>query len=465
MSKCSNRVIAKTMGQSKIDELMQVFFTVMEDIDACAKINTKKYLGVSGAGAVYHQTLVPEDMIQICESFGCKNTGTLMIIPTDAQTPDGDYMHDVLADFNKSVDATDFYGGVMYFYVHLPEEGEYNVKVRLSDDAHRINGGGTDVYETKVIATAKGFYPVSIDMAEVPSEVENGGWIASHDRVGVSISIDYTNQSPKGGMIGISSIAFFDDIADLEGNDTVVLGCLTGVDATDSLSTLDEACSRSGYDDTSASISRTVTARQWSANVDKLNPFIRKTERTEGFFMNTKKFVISRKRANDSHAYVRIPNMSMECGFVAVTMEDNCNVTDGSFTRVNSPKLMRLNERQYQIINKKVDPTYDGDGSTIYFNPDTEGQTVLISYPEIAEAVIYDATNNWLTGKRFKMTYPVMRDDGTMVNEVYHNVFPTSFPKSLSNSATEFSFEITVKKDLNGRWYEEQLINKAEYTL
>ena len=80
MSKCNmNKIVAQKVAPQKLTNLDEVEFTVSRDIDACAKINTKNFLTEgTDAGADYDRLLVPDDLLNVCESFGCKNTGTLL---------------------------------------------------------------------------------------------------------------------------------------------------------------------------------------------------------------------------------------------------------------------------------------------------------------------------------------------------------------------------------------------------
>lgn len=80
MSKCNiNKIVAQKVAPQKLSNLDEVEFTISRDIDACAKINTKNYLSSgSDENLMYDRLLVPDDLLNVCESFGCKNTGTLL---------------------------------------------------------------------------------------------------------------------------------------------------------------------------------------------------------------------------------------------------------------------------------------------------------------------------------------------------------------------------------------------------
>lgn len=75
MSKCNiNRIVANKVGYNKLDKTTaEVTFNLSRDIDSCVKINTKNYVEYVGSTApVYSRLAVPQDMINVCESFGCK---------------------------------------------------------------------------------------------------------------------------------------------------------------------------------------------------------------------------------------------------------------------------------------------------------------------------------------------------------------------------------------------------------
>lgn len=81
MSKCNiNKIVAQKVAPQKLSNLDEVEFTISRDIDACAKINTKNYLSEGTDTVEYDRLLVPDDLLNVCESFGCKNTGTLLAV-------------------------------------------------------------------------------------------------------------------------------------------------------------------------------------------------------------------------------------------------------------------------------------------------------------------------------------------------------------------------------------------------
>lgn len=462
MPNCNlNRKIAKLVGQKKIDELTQVYFTIMNDIDACAKIITSRYNEFTGSVGAFRPTSVPPDLINICDSIGCKNSGTLYV-STETTGAEQDKTHTAGAKFTSISDATEYFGGVIYYYLNLPKAGTYTVTTTISDasDSEQTNG---DKYETTITSANGGWTAVTIDLAQAPSEDLGTGWVATTNGITIAIEASYTDQEQEGGLIGISSISMFDSLEDLEGNNVVVLGCLTGIEGTDSISALESACEQAQYDETSTEVTRSITARQWSPNVMMLNPMIRKGERTRGGFMVT----VEKEIVEDGeYGSVHLSDIyEEECGYIYVSMKDSCNIYDSLMTRLNNPNLLAIDERQYQVIDNKVNPNTDIVGAKLYFNKNLIGEKVMVSYMRETDVDSYVANIREVNQKRAKMYYPKYDTDGTMHAYNYRNVLITSFPMTLSNTDAEFTFEVSVQRDLDGTYYSDDVINKAGYTL
>lgn len=458
MSNCKAKLVARKVAYKKVNkQTEEVDFTIMEDIDSCAKINTKKFVSTSGT-ATYSPTTVPDDLLNICESFGCKNTGTLLVTGTEP----------VNGIFTTISDATEYFAGVMYYYLQL-DKGKYTVTTTVSDllDESQTNA---DVYTTVVDATSKHFYPITIDFAKEPTSTAGSGWTASTNGTRVNISVarwvDPEALPAEPGedtplTVGFSSISFFDEIEDLEGNEAIKLGCLTGIEGEDTIDALEEACLAAQYDDTSASVERTITASTWTPNAIKLNPFIHRGEEDTGFFMQTITHEVEQDPDNPEYGSIHISDAyAEECGYIYVSMEDACNITDSVMDRINNPNLMDLNEVQFQVINTMQNPDINIVGSKLYFNKVNIGKTVLISYPkEAAEVESYDFTDAYVNDRRVKMTYTKHITDGVIEVYRYNNVLVTSFPMMINASDSELEYTVKVVKDEKGRYYTMQRIN------
>lgn len=456
MSRCNNnRAIAKGSSYKKIDKTYaQVDITLENDIDACAKINTRRYIETKSENAKFSPTTIPEDTINICESFGCKNTGTLLIVG-DGKSASG--------KFRTISDATDYVAGVLYYYVSLPKAGTYKITSTLSDlsDERQANA---DAYEQTIVADHEGFFAITVDLSVVPTQTIGNGWTASEDGTVVNVAIDLQDSAEDAvlGTVGISSIAFFDEISDLSGNEVVKLMCLSGVEGDDTLDALEEDCIKASYDEDSVTIERTVTAKQASPNLMKLNPLIKESDQSDGFYMYTVEKEVKAYPGNEEYGYVTIGDMFIEeCGFVYASIVNECNVYDALLERINNPNIMQLNERQYQVLNSKLNPTMSIVGSRILVNKALIGKTLVVSYPRIAEIEKhYVANKKGLNDRRVKMTYSRETDDGILEQFVYRNVLVTSFPNGLTSDDAEFEVAFKVLPDNNDNYYEVTIINK-----
>lgn len=453
MNSCNiNRTIAQKVGFNKLDKTTaEVDFNLMRDIDSCVKLVAKNYVAYEGETApVYSRLLVPQDMINVCESWGCKNSGTLLIPTKNTQAAE-DYTHVSSVTYTKAVNSVLFSAGVMYFYAHFPKAGEYDVAVTIGDikDSTLTNG---DKYTQKVTAVAEGFMPITIDLAVAPSETVGSGWTATTSGIRVKIELSAPkDKSETGAMLGVSSIAFFDDIDELATNEVVKLGCLTGVEGDDTIDALEEQCLGAKYDTTTSSIERTITASNWTPNVLALNPFMHRTQKTEGFYIATTEVVAQEE---GEYAVVHLADSyNEECGFIYASISNTCNVADALLTRINNPNLMNLDERQFQVINSKLKPGADIEGSKLYFHKDMVGKVITVSYPRSCEVEEFVANERGINEKRVKMSYTKVQSDGVVEVHVFENVLVTSFPQSISNSDSEFSFSISVQRNVNGDFY------------
>lgn len=457
MSNCKAKRIAQKVSNKKLDQATaEVAFTVMEDIDACAKIITKRFKSTEADSSVFSETKRPDDLLNICGTFGCKNTGTLLLTKAGSEDVTSS------ATFTSSSDATEYVAGVAYYYIYIGQTGKYTVTTTIGDltDESLANA---DSYETAINATHAGFYPVTIDLSLAPSKTVGTGWVATDS--GVTFKVEFKGHA---GTVGVSSISFFDEIEDLEGNTAVRLGCLTGVDGEDTLDTLEEACQSAQYDESSTSVERTITAKSWTPNFLLLNPLVRKGDETDGWFFANDKKVIARDEAT-GYGVLHFADMYIEeCGHIYVALDDSCNITDSAMSRVNNPNLMKLNERQFQVITMKQNPEVTYNGGKIYFDASLIGKTVFVSYPkEALEVETYHANSSFVNDRRLKMAYTRQLSDGVIEMLEYPSVRITSFPMAVSateNSELEFSVKVS-RDDATKDFYTIKRINSESYLL
>lgn len=459
MSKCNlNRVVAQKVGFNKVEKTQEVDFNLSTDIDACVKINTKNYTDYEGKTApVYSRLAVPQDMINVCTVKGCKNTGTVMVSTKDTKS-DSNYTHSASVTYAKATNAVLISGGIVYFYVDFPKAGTYTVTMTIGD----IKGlDNADVYTQTVVVTSEGYKPISADLSIAPTSEVGTGWTATTSGITLQIEVSGTDTVETGYMIGVSSISIFEDVDDLATNEVVKLGCLSGIEGDDTIDAMEEQCLGSQYDTSSSSVERTLTATTWTPNVLMLNPFIHRSETTDGFYIATIEATVEQD-TDSKLGYVHISDAyDEECGFIYASISDSCNVTDSILTRINNPNLMNLDERQFQVISSYLNPTVDVEGSVLYFNEELIGKTVIISYPRAVEVEEFIATESGINDRRVKMTYTKTQSDGVVEVHVFENVLVTSFPQTVNNSDSDFSFTISIQRDSEGKFFKIMKYNKT----
>ena len=97
----------------------------------------------------------------------------------------------------------------------------------------------------------------------------------------------------------------------------------------------------------------------------------------------------------------------------------------------------------------------DNNGVAIFkFNSALAGKEVLITYPQMVYLKERMVGNNDNLGEvHVKMSYPRILSDGTEEIHTFNNVLITSFPSSINNEETEFTFTVNIQRDSNGDWF------------
>ncbi len=455
MSNCSNMEIANLIQTSKLDKYTEVDFTAMQDIEACAKINTKHFIETHGNITSYSSLNTPQDLFNICETFGCKNTGTRTIL---GELKEGKSV--ASGKFSSISDSTKYFAGVVSYYVFLPKEGTYTIDTTISD-LKDDNQQNADKYTKTVVAKHGGFYPVSVELAIAPTADLGDGWTATTN--GVVINIEIATESKTALSVGISSISLFDSIEDLEGNDAIKLSCLASIDGNDSFTALAEACLAAQLDDSTLELTRDIAFKKYSPNAWKLHPMARKIDVDGGFYMITKNFVVEKDPDNEKQGRIHLQDHFIdECGYIYASLDDTCNITDALLKRINSPNRMTLDERQFQVINTEQNPDADVVGSYLYVDASLVGKTLKVSYPKTADAseqIVYDAKS--INKKRYKVTWPEKKSDGTMLINQLNNVLITAFPMDLNtDNSSEKTLSVSIQPDSQGIYIRQTIINR-----
>lgn len=441
--RCKNAELLHKLEVPRLQDWLEVTFSLVSDVTNCTTINTRDYVGVNALDryAMYDR---PENRYD-CDGGVCTTTGTLYVKAGTSGTD---------ATFFKQMDATQYASGILtaYIYESTIASGD-KVKITISNADSFTDA---DVYELTLGSVGDdGYAPVLVDLTQTPTSTEGNGWTASTS--GVYIKVEVINGSTNKAF-GVSTISFYKSLYELAMSNIVKIGCLSEVGGTFDVSAIEETCISGGYDENALSggIDFTITGKQMTSNYWMLNPlngmnrFAGDETSTTGYRIETVKKTI------DNNGHVEIDDMNLDvCDFIGAQVDDKCvtPVTD-LLHRIMSPVEVELAYDQYQVLTDESEGT-----ATFYFNTGLAGKDVLITYPqkvELKERIVGNSEN--IGEVRAKMSYPVIFKDGTEEIHTFNNVLITSFPASISSEESEFSFTINIRKDDDGNWFTVQRV-------
>lgn len=422
MGKCKNEVLLRKINIPKLlKEQSEVSFTILHDLDNCRRINAKnEILGTKG---VYNRFNIPKNHFE-CLGEGCVNTGTFLIA-ADA----GAFETEYFAKF----DMTEVASGALTFYVYDENKTARTLTVLIGSEEGLANA---DQYTFSVAATdydEDNFAAVIIDLSKTPTDVGTG-WEPS--AAGAYIKISASDR------FGISSLSLFESLEDFATIDVVKVGCLSSVGGTLDPSLIESACNKAKYNDQMGGLSFNVTGRSATPNYWKLNPMAGKGKAAKGFVVATVEKTI------DENGYVTLADLYQdECRFISVQLKAACDAWETELTQLYAPASVDITQDHYQVIK-------GADGSTqLRFHTALAGQEVLISYPREADVDETVVNTEFLNSTHVSMAVPVCEQDRVRRMLVFNNVYVTSFPYSLSENDTDFSFSINIQPDRGGDYF------------
>lgn len=416
--KCKNDTFMKMVSVDRLNKQVEVDFDVQRNLPDCNRINAKKYVSTLAENPTYDKYVIPQNMFE-CLSNNCVNSGTLY--NGGAKT------------IYKVANGADFAAGVITFYV---TEDVASATVTISDTE-----AGTNAWSYAVTPgeAKNGFKPVVVDLTETPTQVGTG-WTPSDGYAYIAITLTSTKSSP---VMGLSSIAVFEDMEDFSTSTHVKVGCLTGIDGTWDLDVAESTCFSNGYDmSTRPTFEKTVTGNKITANYWRLNPMYKKGSATVGFDIVTVERTI---QSGTGYGTVLLSDMNQnECGFFSVMIAEDC--AGDELNKLSIPTLVDLDGGHYLLID-------NGDGTTsVIFNDMYIGKKALISYPKVVDVEEFVLDVNDLDEVRTRMSYTKTFTDGNKYRFVFDNVLITSFPDALTEDETEFAFTVSIQPDMNGRY-------------
>lgn len=452
MAKCDSKgfvIRLDAIAKYKSDDI--IAFSILDDLQSCAKIDARTINTANGsnltnlaAGYFYNAANVPKDAFG-CSKNACRNTGTFQGQVATAATSV------VIGDFNKTMDATLYATGIVTAYVMLSTG---NHKVTLDLASYTANGWQDyDSFETTVHATEANatLYPVRFDLTKVANQQGNG-WTLNQIGIKARVTIDGANLAAE-DVVGVSSLAFYEGLEDLELNRTVLASCIDSFGDSQSFDVVEGACSTSEYDSNSGTMTATMTVNKIGEGWKFLNPTLRRSEDTEFGVLNivTRK-VIAGTGDYDGYGVIQLSDsIEGDCGFMYI-QTPGCANNSSELTRVSSPVPVinpNTDNTKFQVLTS----AYKGAESmgVILVAKDWIDQELNIVYRKKVEAEVYEVTNEF---REFhaNILAPLRKKDGSIEWHYYENVFLTAFNNNGSRTDTDTTFELqfTVAADENG---------------
>lgn len=437
MNKCKNELFMSTVGVNRINKNTEVDFDVQRNLPDCQKISTGSIVSTDADSARYDRFRIPANQFE-CMRNDCVNSGTY-------------YNGGKKTTYKFKLNATEFAAGVLTFYVLPPAEANAKVKVQLADKASMDNA---DVYEIALSDIKKGsdgFSAVVIDLTQTPTSTSGSGW--SKDGENIYVSIEVTDATDN-ELVGISTLAMFEDMDDFAVSTHVIARCLTSIDGNYELDLAEQTCFRTGKFDTSElqEIEKTVNYRTITPNFWRLNPMYNKGGMTEAWDKEVIETTVKELSGTD-YGYISIDDMKQdECGFVSVQVLYDCreagSAADAVLERLSIPTRVDMDEAHYQLMD-------DGNGNTIIlFNSVHIGREMLVSYPKIVNVTdSFEITDEFVNELRTRMTYKKCLSDGTKWRFIFNNVLVKSISDSLTeDEEIEGEIGLSIQRDKNGKF-------------
>lgn len=422
MARCSNAELMRKVSLKKLNKQTEVDLSLIKELPDCRRLKAKAFSKISGT-YTWDNYMRPVNRFE-CLPKNCTTSGTLTLAAASETVV-----------YQIPGDAREVASGILTFYVKA--SGAATVTVLLSEDDTFTNA---DQYTVSIGATDyldDGYYPVTIDLSQTPTDVGDG-WTPG--------PLSYV-QISSDAIIALSTIDFFEDMGEFELNQTVKLSCLSSLGGTFDVPAIEARCAESQYDDNVNSLSFPVTAALASANWLFLNPMMGRGKEAEGFTIETiKKTVESATVGGKSYGKITLSDAADDCGFYAVQRADGCDPE--LMTEISIPTLQEFDMMHFQRI-------IEGENTVLYFNADLVGVEMLVSYPRAVEVEEYTANTDNLNEVHVRMSIPYETEGingvkGTKYIYVFNNVLVTSFPFTVTDQDTSFPFTFTILRDDGG---------------
>lgn len=448
MAKCDSQgfvVKADQIGKLKNQDIIAI--SVLDDLASCAKIDARTITAntTNLTSAYYNAANVPDDMFG-CSKNACYNTGTYQ---GEVETAGTDV---IVGDFYKTMDSTLYATGIVTVYFYLPE-GTHTVSM----DVAGYTDAGWANYDrfTQTVYATQGdtLYPVRFDLTDVAS-VAGSGWTPNQIGVKLRFTIDGTNltagESGDETIVGVSSIAFYEGLEDLELNRTIIATCIDTWGDSQTFDVIEGACATSEYDPNSGTMTANITLNKYTENLRYLNPTLYKSDDTDfGVLKIVTRTVAAGTGDLEGYGVVQLSDMLEDCGFVYV-QTPGCAGNSSELVRVNSPvpTIATTDSTLFQVLST----AYKGDESLglIIVGKDWIGQDLNFIYRKKVTAEVWEVTNEF-RDFHANILAPLRKKDGTIEWHYYENAFITTLNTNISRSdETTVELQFTIAADENG---------------
>lgn len=446
MAKCRGDVNIPYMGMGIQAKNNKAWVSVTDPIEACIRVRTNTYSGLTGGTAMWSQFDRPDDQMNCPEPL-CNTSGTLFLSQTAPAQP-------VTVTYELQDATEDYINGVESLYLIMNEAGVVNVEVSITDKSGTESVKFKDHFNPQTQALPATFllqHAVDEALTMMPS---------TDDGMVITISIQGvephdTEAGKVAPTVGISSFSMVQDKADFEQNETISFTCMDELDFPSEVDLTDPTCLGQAPDPDSISTEMTITAQQVSGNFMKLNPLLHLSDETEAFDIGSVNKSIANFTVNGKGVFgVKLPNFSdIECSFMSAYLPA-CDANAGrlSYNTV-------ANDYEPDLTNFKVITDTDGTRYAIFAH-DYKDQSVTVTYPVVKSAKIYDATAEFTVGRRIRFVAPFEYKNGYKGYIISDNAFVTSFPFGWSSTEdTPLEFTITFM-NVDGRYFRTVLLDQ-----
>lgn len=432
---CINEKLLSYVNTKRLTNNNEITFNVLSHLEDCNRINAKNYITGTTVDNIRYNPLIRPDSAFECMQ-PCVNSGTLYL---EGETGgDAVYIHEA--------DSTKYANGVITFYVNPLTATDMSVTVTVSSEA---DFSKADVYVRELDFShkdTKGFIPVFVKLTDVPTSVipeTTGGWEYGA-RTFIKITVNKA--------FALSSIGVFDSILQFNNNEVVKIKCLSEISSEVTAEVTDATCWDVSYTEDKPNIEVSLTGRQVTPNYTLLNPYYGAgTNLTAGEPVTIEHTVVASE--DGSYGMVRIYDAYQdECGYITSELSGPCDLEKAKLTRIAIPYQTEINPDYFTL-------QHNPDGTTDFFyHKDLIGMKVKIAYNRKVDVEELVANPDNLGAVKVRMTYKEEQSDGNKYLYVYDNVLVTSFPMTINEEETEFSFTLSIQPDADGNYFKRQRI-------